>query len=45
MVSVRQSVGLSSSTGAQRINEKHNSWVLPVILVNNCLGVKFDDPV
>ena len=27
---------------AQRINEKHSSWMLPVVLVNICLGVEFD---
>ena len=27
---------------AQRINEKHSSWMLPVVLVNICLEVEFD---
>ena len=30
---------------AQRINKKHSSWMLPAVLVNNCLEVDFDDLV
>ena len=27
---------------AQRINDKHSSWVLPAVLVINCLDVELD---
>ena len=27
---------------AQRINEKHSSWMLNAVFVNNCLEIEFD---